>query len=178
MRRYDLAVAYRIYPQVSKTPIVFRDDKYKLAQLCLSSFKKSLGDVKTKVWVLLDNCPIEYEGLFQRYFDADDLEFVRLAGIGNLATFELQLDILLNQTVSESVYFAEDDYFYLPNQFEEMIEFLRENEGVHFVSPNDHLDYYTWDLLSSLTFNWAAVLADELRRISDAPAGRNESQTR
>jgi len=41
--KHDLAVAYRIYPKVSShPPPVFADDKLKLAQLCLNSFKASL----------------------------------------------------------------------------------------------------------------------------------------
>lgn len=54
---YDLAVAYRIYPQVSKVPPVFSQDKYKLSEFCLKSFKNSLGDLRAKIIVLLDGCP-------------------------------------------------------------------------------------------------------------------------
>jgi len=40
------------------------------------------------------------------------------------------------------VYFAEDDYFYLADQFSSMIEFLRADPEVDFLSPFDHLDCY------------------------------------
>jgi hypothetical protein len=139
---YDVAVAYRIYPKVSRVPPVFPNDKYKLSELCLKSFKDSLGSLKVKMFVLLDNCPPSYEGLFKRYFDEQDLELIRLNGVGNRATFSMQIDILLNQTNSEIVYFAEDDYLYLPNQFESMLQFLQKEDQVDFVSPYDHLDYY------------------------------------
>lgn len=142
-RQYDIAIAYRIYPGVSKTPIVFSDNKYKLAELCLKSFKASLGTLKVKMWVLLDNCPKEYEELFRCYFDSEDLEFIPLNRAGNLPTFGMQLDILLKQDNSELIYFAEDDYYYLPNQFEQMVKFLRAHEDVHFVTAYDHIDYYT-----------------------------------
>jgi len=139
---YDVAVAYRIYPRVSKTPIVHRDNKYKLAELCLGSFRNSLGNLKTKMWVLLDGCPPEYEELFRKYFDDADLEFIKLDGIGNLPTFDLQLEILTKQEDAEFVYFAEDDYHYLPGEFVLMLDFLKSNDDVHFVSPFDHPDYY------------------------------------
>ncbi len=141
-RVYDLAIAYRIFPGVSKTPPIFQNNKYKLAHLCLKSFKESLGSLNAKIYVLLDNCPPEYEDLFQRYFEKEDLEIIRLKGIGNQATFKLQLEILLKQSYSEIVYFAEDDYFYFPKQFEKMIHFLKRNGDVDFVTPYDHLDYY------------------------------------
>jgi hypothetical protein len=97
------------------------------------------------MFVLLDNCPPSYEDLFTRYFDEHDLELIRLNGVGNRATFDMQINILLDQNFSEIVYFAEDDYLYLPNQFESMVKFLQEAEQVDFVSPYDHLDYYTLD---------------------------------
>ncbi|MEN6330116.1 MAG: glycosyltransferase [Methanobacterium sp.] len=142
MKNYDLSIAYRIYPWVSKVPPVFKDDKYKLSEFCLKSLKNSLGDLKAKIFVLLDDCPPEYEELFKKYFDEADLELIRLDGVGNLATFALQIKILLEQNISDLVYFAEDDYFYMPEQFKEMVELLKDNDDVDFVSPYDHPDDY------------------------------------
>jgi hypothetical protein len=146
MSDYDLAVAYRIYPGVSKVPPVFSQDKYKLSELCLKSFKDSLVDLKTKMYVLLDNCPPEYQQLFEKYFQSSDIEFIHLDGVGNQATFDLQIKTLLKQEDSERVYFAEDDYFYLPGQFKEMIDFMDENSDADFLSTYDHRDYYTHPL--------------------------------
>jgi hypothetical protein len=139
---YDLAVAYRIYPGVSKVPPIFPDDKYRLAAACLSSFKRSLGSLRTKLWVLLDGCPEEYQALFEAHFDRRDLEFHHLRSVGNKATFALQLDILCNQAVSELVYFAEDDYFYFPGLVENMCNFQRGNALADFVTPYDHPNAY------------------------------------
>jgi hypothetical protein len=58
--RFDLAVAYRVYPGISKEPAVHADDKLRLAELCLRSFKEALGTLRVKVWALLDGCPPEY----------------------------------------------------------------------------------------------------------------------
>lgn len=146
MDAYDLTVAYRIYPGVSKVPPVFSQDKYKLSQLCLKSFKDSLGDLKVKMIVLLDNCPEEYNELFKKCFTEENLELIELKGIGNQATFDLQINLLLEQEYSEKVYFAEDDYFYLPGQFKEMICFIDDFDDVDFVSAYDHLDYYNHPL--------------------------------
>lgn len=142
---YDLTIAYRIYPEISKNPIIFDNNKFKLSELCLSSFKDSLGDLRIKMFVLLDNCPPEYTDLFKKYFEEKDLELINLKGVGNLGTFGMQVDLLLDQKYSNVIYFAEDDYFYLPNQFEEMIKFLINNDDVDFVSPFDHIDYYKYN---------------------------------
>jgi hypothetical protein len=146
MMDYDIAIAYRIYPKISKIPAAFPDNKYELSHLCLSSLKESLGSLKVKIWVLLDNCPEEYEKLFKVYFSEAELQLVRLSGIGNQATFDMQIKILLEQEYSKCIYFAEDDYFYLPNQFESMLTLIKDNSDVDFISPYDHLDYYTSDL--------------------------------
>ncbi len=140
---YDVAVAYRIYPKISKNPIVFKNDKYKLAHLCLKSFKQSLGRLNAKIWVILDNCPKKFEDLFRTYFNDENLEFIRLPGLGNQFTFNLQIKILLEQNASNIIYFAEDDYYYFPNQFEKMVDFLKKDSEVHFITPYDHLDHYT-----------------------------------
>lgn len=141
-KKYDLAVAYRIYPKISCTPAIYSDDKYKLSDFCLKSFKESLGDLKVKMIVLLDGCPQKYKELFLKYFDESDIDFIELDSIGNLPTFSLQVNLLLKQNYSEIIYFAEDDYYYNPNQFFEMIDFFKNNSDVDFVTPYDHSDYH------------------------------------
>ena len=140
----DLAVAYRIYPGVSKSPAFFPSDKFKLSEMCLRSFKSALGNLKVKVWALLDGCPPEYESLFREVLTDCDLEIVPLDKIGNLKTFSLQIDLLTKQTDASYVYFAEDDYFYLPGAVEKMLAFMQLNKDADFVTPYDHPDsYYT-----------------------------------
>jgi hypothetical protein len=139
----DLAVAYRIYPGVSKTPALHSHDKYLLSQMCLRSFAESLGALRTKVWAILDGCPPEYESLFRKTLGNCELEIVATDKVGNLSTFAKQIDILASQADADYVYFAEDDYFYLPGALEKMIDFLRENSDADFITPYDHPDSYT-----------------------------------
>lgn len=140
----DLAVAYRIYPGVSKSPAFFSSDKFKLSEMCLRSFKASLGKLRVKIWALLDGCPPEYEALFRTVFQDEEMEILSLGKIGNLASFSLQVDILTEQTEAPYVYFAEDDYLYLPDALSTMVTFLRENPDADFATPYDHPDsYYT-----------------------------------
>jgi len=141
---YELAVAYRIYPRVSgpALDLGFGDDKYSLSEACLRSFKESLGTLHVKIWAILDGCPPEYEALFRKYFDDSQLVVLKLEGVGNHRTFATQIEVLLDQPDADLVYFAEDDYFYLAHQFSSMIEFLRSDAEVHFLSPFDHLDCY------------------------------------
>lgn len=146
MKRYDIAVAYRVYPGVSKTPLIHADDKLALARTCLVSFKEALGDLAAKMYVLLDCCPPEYKALFREHFDEKDFVFIDLDHVGNQRSFLKQIEVLLAQTDTEAVYFAEDDYLYLPGTFGEMLDVLQKGvDGLpaDFVTPYDHQDYYT-----------------------------------
>src|SRR5215469_4533933 len=105
--KYDLAVCYRIYPGVSGNPIFGFREKLPLLRLNLETFKGSLGKLRIKLWVLLDNCSPPYAELLKDIFPNTDMEIVRLGGEGNGATFRRQVDMLGSQSDSELVYFAE-----------------------------------------------------------------------
>ena len=71
----DLAVCYRIYPRVSGNPIFGFTNKLALLRLTLETFNEALGDLKVKMWVLLDNCPPEYQELVAFIFPKSDVEW-------------------------------------------------------------------------------------------------------
>ena len=144
---YDLAVAYRINPKMSASrPPIFAEDKFKLAEFCLKSFKNSLGGLRVKLWALLNNCPPEYEALFKSVWPEEDLVLVRFPGVAAGTTLHEQSRILAEQTDAEIAYFAEDDYFYLPGQFQQAVNFLRQNPDADFATPYDHPDLYSTEL--------------------------------
>jgi hypothetical protein len=138
----DIAIAYRIYPGVSKNPAIHEESKLDLSRLCLTSFRQALGALQFKIWVILDGCPPAFAELFCNIFTPDELEIIETDKIGNLKTFSMQIDLLTRQTEAELVYFAEDDYFYRPDALVEMVWFARENASVDFVTPYDHPDSY------------------------------------
>lgn len=135
-----LAIAYRIYPKVSKETPVFNDDKLKLSEMCLASFVKTLK-LDYKFWAILDGCPSEYEELFKKYIPEERLILIHTNAVGNAATFAKQIQILTDQDFSENIYFAEDDYFYIDSSFEPLVKII-ENGQADFITPYDHLDYY------------------------------------
>lgn len=143
--QFDFAIAYRLCPKLaaSSQGLPYCENKLRLAEACLRSFRLSLGSLRPKIWVLLDSCPTSYRDLFLKYFDANQVVLLPFDDIGNRGSFNQQIDILLEQRISETVYFAEDDYFYVPNQFEQMLNFLHRCEDAAFISPFDHLDCYT-----------------------------------
>lgn len=141
---HDLAVCYRIYPGLSGKPAFGISDKLAMVGLNLRSFRAALGGLKVKLWVILDNCPPAYRELVTGLFSETDLEIIASnQKIGNEGTFLRQLEILGGQTAAELVYFAEDDYLYLPRALELAVTFMRRNPKADFSAPADHGDYDT-----------------------------------
>lgn len=143
---HKVAIAIRIYPKVSKQPFIYHDNKFLLVRLGLLSLKKCLTNVSYKIFFILDGCNDEYTGLIENIFSSESFEICKTSAIGNAATFLKQIDILLNQTFSENIFLAEDDYLYVPGQFYRMLQLIEQNEKVHFVTPHAHLDYYKHQL--------------------------------
>jgi hypothetical protein len=138
----EVAVAYRVYPGVSRVPMIHRDNKLLLVESAFRSFARSLKDVDSRMWVILDGCPPEYRVALSKWFPVERMQFIDTERIGNAQTFLLQGRILLEQTVAEAVYFAEDDYAYAPGEFGNLLRFLEKGRNVDFVTPYDHPDYY------------------------------------
>jgi len=141
--KFDLAVCCRIYPGISRDPIFGFKDKLALTRLNLETFREGMGDLKIKLWVLLDNCPPAYAELLKSIFHETPMELIPLGGEGNSATFIRQVEILSAQTDADLVYFAEDDYLYLPHSLERTVDFMRRHPGADFVTPYDHADFYS-----------------------------------
>lgn len=143
MRKYDIAIALRVYPKIAKQPIGNFKDKFDLFQVSLFSLLASLSDVQARFYVILDGCDDRYENLVNSMINPDDLQIERVQRAGNEATFLMQMDWLLKQSFSEKVFFAEDDYVYRPAMFSRMLTVLDNNQpAIHFVSPHNHGDYY------------------------------------
>ena len=141
---HDLAVCYRIYPGLSGKPAFGLTDKLTMVRLNLQSFKAALGGLKVKLWVILDNCPPPYRALVTSLFAGPDLEIIATdQKLGNEGTFLKQLEILCGQTAAELVYFAEDDYLYLPGALAEAVAFMRRHPDADFSTLYDHADYQT-----------------------------------
>lgn len=140
--KFDLVVAYRIYPGISKTPAIYPQDKWALSEAAFASFIRGCGKLNVKIVVLLDKCPEEYKQIFTKYVSPKQLVFRDYPGVGNGATFGEQTRILLEQNDAEQIFFCEDDYFFLDNSIEKLLECQKIMKEAHFLTPYDHLDYY------------------------------------
>jgi hypothetical protein len=141
-KQFDLAVCYRIYPRVSGKPVFGFTDKLELVRMNLKTFQAAAGHLRLKIWFLLDNCPPTYAQLIRSQFSSQSIEILDLPGVGNGATFCRQIEILTAQSDAELVYFAEDDYLYLPGALVRGVEFFRSQPAADFLTLYDHADHY------------------------------------
>ncbi|MEM3489171.1 MAG: hypothetical protein QXO75_05895 [Nitrososphaerota archaeon] len=137
---YDLSIALRISPFLNSRHIYFAS-KYELVETCFKSFITALSGIDYELFTILDGCPDCFEKMLRKNVEESRLKVIRTNKIGNNATFMLQIQILSNKASSDYVYFAEDDYFYVEH-FKHLLEFIRKNRFIDFVSPYDHPDYY------------------------------------
>lgn len=154
----ELTIAYRIYPGVSKTPFVHSDNKLKLTELGIRTLKQSLSNHRVKMIFLLDNCPPAYSEMILSFYSEKDISIIKYNGIGNLATFGKQIDVLLLQNDSELVMFAEDDYVYRKDELAKAIRLLESHSSIDFVTPYDHLDSYTLPIHTAKKYE---IIAEE-----------------
>ncbi len=137
----DLAVALRVYPGVSKRPFISGCAKLDLVTAGLESFISALGGCRPELWCLLDGCPPEYEKRIREIVGHLKPTFVFLSGVGNRASFSAQLNVLL-RTNAPVVYFAEDDYVYLPKAVERGARLFEEADWADYATLYDHPDLY------------------------------------
>ncbi|GAB1429224.1 hypothetical protein MASR2M18_00540 [Ignavibacteria bacterium] len=140
--KYELTIAYRAYPGISKTPAIFPRDKYAMVDATFASLVRGCGNLRVKYHILLDNCPDNYLDIFKKYVASEHLIFHRYSGAGNGTTFGEQMKILLSQGDAENVFFCEDDYYFFDNSIVKMLESMDELPDAHFLTPYDHPDYY------------------------------------
>ncbi len=140
---FDLHIALRVYPGVSKSPFIFPGDKLRLFKTGIYSLRKSLQGINYKITFIMDNCPEQYDLAVKEIFgNTRQIKIVNAAKSGNANTLLKQIEILLEKDDSDVLMLAEDDYIYSGESLKILVDLLKA-EKADFVTPYDHLDYYT-----------------------------------
>ena len=163
MMKYDLVIAHRVCPAFSKTAVGFESkfDMVCAAARSMAAALREAGNLRLKIFVILDACPGEYEAMFREVFSSFELEIVNEDGAGNLSTWATQIDLLTGVS-AEYVYFSEDDYIYAPEAFSAMLEMM---SVADFVTPIDHPDRYNTVIEQSFETTVVATPARHWRRV-------------
>ncbi|HMP87214.1 MAG TPA: hypothetical protein PKE63_08030, partial [Lacibacter sp.] len=81
---YDVAVAWRIYPGVSKVPLIYPQDKWQLVRTCLLSFMQATGELRIRYYFILDGCPPAYRELIESLLPGPCTTILETPAMGNL----------------------------------------------------------------------------------------------
>ena len=140
---FDLHIAMRVYPGVSKSPFIFPGDKFRLFKTGIYSLRNSLKGINYKITFIMDNCPDRYDEVVKEVFgETQHLQIVTVKKSGNANTFLKQIEVLLEKDDSDVLMLAEDDYLYTGESLKLLINLLQAKIA-DFVTPYDHSDYYT-----------------------------------
>jgi len=121
-----ILVALRVYPGNTKIPtIIYPDKKIELIKESIKQLRASLSQFQYRI-ILINDGFDEEEVNYILDNTAWDIHAIKnTMGIGNFATFELQIEELLSCCEYHYVYFAEDDYLYKPDFVEKNLEVLK-----------------------------------------------------
>jgi len=138
---HDLAVCYRICPKPPKPNVLGLTDKLDVVASGLSSFKRSIGPLRVKLWIILDDCPPEYLKLVKRRLYNVDHDIISGQWRSINGTLLKQIEVLTTQTDAPFCYFAEDDYLFKPGGMAAAHRFMRLHPFVDAISLAYHSDY-------------------------------------
>jgi hypothetical protein len=131
-----MIVIYRITSKISVNPSpIFNDDKAKLNEVCLKSFRQAFREVNPKVIFLADKCTIETDDMIKRVIPFE-YEIIH-TDLGQNDSALKQWEMALNQ--DEDILFQECDYIWREKVGKEFVDGLN---TLGLVSPYDHLNFY------------------------------------
>ncbi len=117
----NLAVCLRVYPGLSKTPILL-GEKIETFNLCFDSFLTGIKHFHSvDLTIILDNCPNDFKESISTKSSVHKnliLTFEDNFISGNQGTFKKQLEVLSSKQGFDLFLFLEDDYFFISNWFE------------------------------------------------------------
>ena len=110
-------------------------DKLGLIKMCMASFVNAFKDIQPFVHFIIDKPTIELVDLCDSIQFDHELELLHTDdwNSGNVVSFHRQID--LGKEANDDVLFLEDDYYFLPDAGEKLLEGLKLHE---FVSPYHH----------------------------------------
>ena len=119
-------------------------DKINLARYCLRSFVDAFKEVRPVIHFILDNCDEKWDKMINEVVPwttlthhIDRIDNTPPMGYDHTSYYK-QLEMA--REIDDYVLFQEDDYVYLPGAGKKLSEALKVLE---FVSPYDHLEFYT-----------------------------------
>ena len=131
-----MTIFYRLCGIASTNPSpIYQEDKYKLNELCLRSFREAFREVNPNVLFLADYCGEEYDEMIRRILPFKYDIFHSEIGINETCLLQYKMA----HDIDDDFLFAECDYLWRPNTGQQLLEAIQRFE---LVSPYNHLNFY------------------------------------
>lgn len=138
---HEIVLIMRVFPGMSKpNPFNFLN-KLDLFRVCLVSLAISVGHRPVRIEVLLDSCPVDYKSALNVFPSTAVVNIHHFEKLGNVGSFEKQLEIACGLEDSTIVLLIEDDYYWTPDGFGALVELIQQAEAPCFATPYNHPDY-------------------------------------
>jgi hypothetical protein len=137
----EIVLVMRVFPGMSKPNPLGLLDKLDLFKACLKSLGLAVGPRAIKLEVLLDSCPQDYEIALQVLPSTIVVTTHHYDALGNVGSFEKQLEIACGFDDSTIVLLIEDDYYWTLGGFGALVELIQRTAEPCFATPYNHPDY-------------------------------------
>lgn len=137
----EIVLIIRVFPGMSKPNPLNLESKLELFQECLQSLGLAVGSRAITMEVLLDSCTKDYEIVLEALPSTIKVKLHHYEALGNVGSFEKQLEIACRLDDSIIVLVLEDDYYWTPEGFNSLVELIEQTPDPFFATPYNHPDY-------------------------------------
>ena len=142
---YDLVIGLRVYPGISKKPIL-KGTKLETFEKVFLSMIESIGSLHTKIVIFSDGCGEEFFQLINRSTPKKyDLEIIQVDCFSGPKSFKKQYDYLSDAN-ARLVALLEDDYLFSINALDHVFQFAKSMNFKGYYTFFNSSDYYQHEL--------------------------------
>jgi len=142
---YDLEIGLRVYPGISKKPLL-KGTKLETFEQVYSSILDSSQSLNTKITVFSDGCGDEFHEMIRKMTsERYDLEIVKVDCFSGPKSFKLQYDYL-SRSEAKLVAFLEDDYLLDSDALDSVFRYAESTQFKSYYTFFNSSDYYSHEL--------------------------------
>ena len=142
---YDLEIGLRVYPGISKKPLL-RGSKLETFEQVYRSILESSQSLNTKITVFSDGCGDEFHQMIRRMTsERYDLEIVKVDCFSGPKSFKLQYDYL-SKSKAKLVALLEDDYLLDSDALDCVFRYAESKQFKSYYTFFNSSDYYSHEL--------------------------------
>ena len=142
---YDLEIGLRVYPGISKKPLL-KGSKLETFEQVYGSILDSSHSLNTKITVFSDGCGDEFHEMIRKMTpDKYDLEILKIDCFSNPKSFKKQYDYLAKSD-AKLVAFIEDDYLLDPGALDSVFKYAESQQFKNYYTFFNSSDYYSREL--------------------------------